>query len=338
MISVLSNSFDRLEELEQPAVVVVGVAQEAGEDLHHARVQLLLVGRQAVPVLHVGIVTRELGVLRDDAQLLLLLEHLFSIRVPAVVELPLVLVGPLLRDVVRCVRGAGAEVHEERLVRRDLLGVGDEADRLVHEVFRQVVALVRASSRARRRDCRRRALDSDLMRVAAQEAVVALETASERPAVVGPGCGDLICRRQVPFPERERAVSMLEQHFGKEAVLERDVAVAAGIAGRSLGDARHRVRVMVASREDARARRRAERRRVHAVEEQAVRSQGVDVRRLDRAAVAAHLAEAGVVLHDEQDVGCAFFGAKWLRPGRARHIERPADDARERCAGFVFLE
>ena len=134
---------DRLQEVEQAAVVMVGVRQEAGEDLHHAGVELLLVGRQRVPVLHVGIVAREFGVLRDDAQLLLPREHLLAVGIPAVVELALVLVRPLLGHVMRRVHRAGAEVHEERLVRRDLLGVGDEADRLVHQVLGQVVALFR---------------------------------------------------------------------------------------------------------------------------------------------------------------------------------------------------
>ena len=72
---------------------------------------------QLVPVLHVGIVPRQLRVLRDDAQLLLLRERLLAIGVPAVVELALVLVRPFLRHVMRRVAGAGAEVQEERLVR-----------------------------------------------------------------------------------------------------------------------------------------------------------------------------------------------------------------------------
>ena len=47
----------------QPADVVIGVLAEAGEHLHHARVELALVGRELVPVLHVGIVPGQHGVL-----------------------------------------------------------------------------------------------------------------------------------------------------------------------------------------------------------------------------------------------------------------------------------
>ena len=63
MISVLSSSPMLFEEVDQPADVVVGVLEEAGEHLHHARVELALVGRELVPVLHVGVVAREHRVL-----------------------------------------------------------------------------------------------------------------------------------------------------------------------------------------------------------------------------------------------------------------------------------
>ena len=65
MISVLSSSPISLEEVDQPADVMVGVLEEAGEHLHHARVELALVGGQLVPVLHVRVVARQLGVLRQ---------------------------------------------------------------------------------------------------------------------------------------------------------------------------------------------------------------------------------------------------------------------------------
>ena len=64
---------------------------------------------------------RELAVLRDHAQLLLTGEDLFTQRVPALIELALGLVGPLLRHVVWRVRRTGCEVDEERLVWSELL-------------------------------------------------------------------------------------------------------------------------------------------------------------------------------------------------------------------------
>ena len=44
----------------QPPDVVVGVLEEAGEHLHHARVEALLVGAQAVPRRDVGIARGQL--------------------------------------------------------------------------------------------------------------------------------------------------------------------------------------------------------------------------------------------------------------------------------------
>ena len=165
---------------------------------------------------------------------------------------------------------AGAEVHEEGFVGRDLLGVGDEADGLVDQVFGEVVALFGCLLR----------LDGMvvvdqfrivLVGVAAEEAVVALEAASQWPAIVGAGCRDLIGGRQVPLAEGIGVVAVLQQHLGEHAVLEGDVSVSAGIAGRSLGDAGHGVRVVVAAGHDAGTGGRTERRGVHVVKEQAVR-------------------------------------------------------------------
>ena len=112
---------DLLQEVDKFSDVVVGVLQEAGEHLHHAGIEALLLGRQAVPVGHIGVVARKHGALRDDAQFLLAREGVLAVGVPAAIEFALVLVGPLLRHVVGRMHGAGAEVHEEGLIRRHLL-------------------------------------------------------------------------------------------------------------------------------------------------------------------------------------------------------------------------
>ncbi len=154
MISVLSSSPVSRRKSSSRPIVGVGVGQEAGEHLHHPGGQAAGVGGERLPLGDVGIVPRELGVGRDDAELLLAGEHLPAVGVPAVVEPPGVAVGPLLRHVVRGVRRAGAEVQVERLVRGHLLGVGDERDRVVGEVLGQVVALLRARAAARPGGCR----------------------------------------------------------------------------------------------------------------------------------------------------------------------------------------
>ena len=103
---------------------------------------------------------------------------------------------------------------------------------------------------------------------------------------------------------------MLQEHLREKSIFEWNVAIAAGKAGGTLGDTGHGVRMMVAPGQDAGARRRAQRRGVHVVEEQAVRGELVDVRRCDGASVTAQLGEAGIVLYDEEDVGCTFFARR----------------------------
>ena len=217
----------------------------------------------------------------------------------------------------------------ERLVRGDLLGVGDELDGLVRQVLGQVIALLRG---ARRLDL---VVVVDQIRiplagVAAQEPVEPLETAAQRPAVERPGRGLELRRQQVVLADHVGAVAVLLQHLRQEPVLERDAAVVARVPGRQLVDRRRRVGVVVAAGDDARPRRRAQRRGVHVGVQQAAGGQRVEIRRRDRAAVAAELPEPGVIQHDEQHIRRASGRPQRPRPRRARLLRRPPDHARER--------
>ena len=131
---------------------------------------------------------------------------------------------------------------------------------------------------------------------------------------------------------------MPQQHLRQEAVLERDQAVVARVAGRELRDARHRVAVMVAAGDHARPARRAQRRRVHVAVAQPIVREAIQVRRRDRAAEAAELAEAGVVEHDEQHVRSTLRRPHQGRPRRCRFISRPADHAGEGGARRVLVQ
>ena len=111
-----------LDRVDHAADVVVGVLREARVDLHLARVERLELVGHVVPRGERVVARRELRIGRDDAELLLARERLLAELVPALVELPLVLVGPRLRDVVRRVAAPGREVDEERLRRRPARG------------------------------------------------------------------------------------------------------------------------------------------------------------------------------------------------------------------------
>ena len=80
---------------------------------------------------------------RGNAKFFLVSKDHLAVGVPAVIELALVLVGPLFGDVMRSVHGSRAEVHEERFVGRHLLGFSNKTDGFVYQVFRQVIAFFR---------------------------------------------------------------------------------------------------------------------------------------------------------------------------------------------------
>src|SRR5690606_33239062 len=104
---------------------------EAREDLHHARIEPAFVWRTGVPGRDVRIVAGELGICRDDAKLLLPLQHPFAIDVPAIVEGAGVPLRPFRPHMMWRMHGAWAEIQEERLLRSDLLGVSDELNGVV---------------------------------------------------------------------------------------------------------------------------------------------------------------------------------------------------------------
>jgi len=120
--------------------------------------------------------------------------------------------------------GARAVVEEERLVRRDSVRVLDELDRLVGEVDRQVVAVL-GQRRLGRRVVVVDQVGIPLVGLAAEEPVVALEAAAERPLPLRRGEVHLVLGAQVPLPDHVGVPATLAQHLGDVGALERDVAV-----------------------------------------------------------------------------------------------------------------
>ena len=70
--------------------------EETGKDFLQTRIDCALDIVEIGPCLNARIARWKLGVLRDNAQLFLALEGLFTDLVPTLVELSLVFVGPLL--------------------------------------------------------------------------------------------------------------------------------------------------------------------------------------------------------------------------------------------------
>ena len=216
----------------------------------------------------------QLRVLRDHAELLLARERLLAQRVPALVELALVLGRPLGGHVVRRVRRAGRVVDEERLVRHQRLLLADPVDRVVGHVLGEVVALL---GRAVGLDRRRAVVERGrvLVRLAADEAVEVLEAAAAgRPGVERPDRARLPDRHLVALAELRGRVAVQLQRLGERRRRVRPDRAVAGRGGRDLGDPAHADRVVVAAGEQRLPRRRAERGRVEAVVLEPVRPPG----------------------------------------------------------------
>ncbi len=128
-----------LDFINDPSRVVVGVLGEAGEDFHEAALERSFILGDRFPGGHGGGTRRELGVLWNPALLLGALEDALAVRVPAVVELVLVFVGPLLHHLVRAVRCARGPIHEERLVRREGPLFAQPLDGVLRDVLGEVV-------------------------------------------------------------------------------------------------------------------------------------------------------------------------------------------------------
>ena len=90
-----------------------------------------------------------------------------------------------------------------------------------------------------------------LVGLAAEKAVIFLETHAERPMIERPRRGVGGVGRQVPFAERHGVVAVLLQHFGDRAGALGDRSIAAGIAGRRFGDRGEADLVMVAAGQQA---------------------------------------------------------------------------------------
>ena len=226
--------------------MVVGVREERRVHLHLAGEDRLELVGHVVPRRDLRGPRGELGVGGDHAERLLAGEDLLAERVPACVEAAAVAVDPLLGHVVRRVRRAGREVHEERLVGHQRLLLAHPRDGLVGHVLGEVVPVLR---RLGRLDRRRALVDRRvvLVRLTADEAVEVLEAAAaRRPRVERAHRARLVHRHLVALAELRRRVPVQLQDLRKRRRGVRTDPVVARRRRRELGDATHPDRMVIA--------------------------------------------------------------------------------------------
>ena len=291
-----------VDRVDQPADVVVGVLQEPGVHLHLPGQHRLQVIRHVVPGRDLGVPRGQFGFGRDDPQLLLPGERTLPLHVPPVVELTLVLVGPLLWDVVGGVRRAGGEVDEERLVRHQGLLLTHPSHGAIGQILGQVISLFGGGRRLNRGGAviERRI---PLVVLATDEPVEGLEpAAARRPRLERTHRRGLPHRHLVALAELGGGVPVQLQRHRQRRFGVRPQRAVARSRGRGLGDAAHPHRVMVAARQQRGPGGRAECRRVEAVVPQTARREPIGDRRATRTPERARRPEPDIVEQHDQNI------------------------------------
>ena len=219
----------RVEKADQPRQMLVGMVEHAGEGRLQPREDALFVGAVLVPCLHAVIARGQPGFRRHDPHRLLPRHPLLALDVPAMGEHRVVALDDVDRRLVRRVAGAEREPGQPRDIGPVGDVIGDEADRLVDQIGRQVIA-VRIDAGRIDMGVVGHEFGRELVGLGIEEAVEAIEAAAERPAVERPGGAAFGQRRDVPFADHVVAIAVRPQHLGQRARLARDLAAIAGIA------------------------------------------------------------------------------------------------------------
>ena len=229
----------RLDFVDQAAYVPVSVFREAGKNLHLPGVELLLGVVERIPGRIRVRSGRQLGVRRDDAELLLALKGFLTVLIPAIVELALVFVRPFLRNMMRRMGGAGGVIDEPWLVRVMCADGVQPLDGLVGDVVGEVIELpVLALGDAENRVV----LGDDwivLAGGAGQKAPPVVKAPCLRPVLEGAGRPHLAARRHVPLAEAGGDVAVFLQDAGQCRATARPCTGVAGERSRKFGDAAH---------------------------------------------------------------------------------------------------
>ena len=319
-----------LDRLDDAADLVVDIGHVGGPDVDLAEVELLLVGRQRLPLRQEVRPGRQLGVRRHDAELLLVLEDALGDRVPAVVEEMhgADLLDPFRGRMMRRVRRARRVVDEPGPLRVGRGLRADVLDAVVRHRGDQVPARL-AVVGMDRRGVAEEVARLPLAGVAADEAVEIVVALSDRPMVERSLRARLPDRDVVVLAEPGGGVAvLLERQRSMRRLGPRD-GVVAGIAGRGFGHHAEADPVMVPAGEQRGPGRRAERRVVHLGVAQAALRQLVQRRRRHEAAERRVGAEARVVDQDEQHVRRAFGRHDGRRPARLAVDQVRLDEALE---------
>ena len=168
-----------------------------------------------------------------------------------------------------------------------------------------------------------------LARIAAHETVEIVKAHADRPLIEGSGGAVLEGRRIVVLAEPRGGIAILLQNIADRRIVDADDRIIARITGRLFGDDAEADRVVIAAGDQCGAGRRAQGGRVELGIAQAGIGDAIERRRRDDAAKGTGDAIAGIVGHDEEDVGRALGRHDLRRPVGRRILGGEADLAAE---------
>ena len=143
----------------------------------------------------------------------LLFKDAFLVGVPAIAELPLVLVGPGLGDVMGTMNGTRRPPHQKGAIRFHGTMPAHPFNRLVGHVLREVVVFVVGYVRRRNGVIVLPQRGFPLGCFTRDKAIEIVKAAARGSPIVG-AVGNLIDRRVVVFAKRCSRVAVVAKHFG----------------------------------------------------------------------------------------------------------------------------
>ncbi len=150
----------------------------------------------------------------------------------------------------------------------------------------------------------------ELVGLALEETVEAVEAPAERPLIEGPGGRALLHAGQVPLADAERGVAVVREHLRHRGRIVGDMPQHVGEPGAKVGNRPHADRVGRAAGQERRASGRAQRCGVEVGELQSPGRQRIDVGGIDVGPVATELGVAGVVEQHDHNVGRRVVGRR----------------------------
>ena len=300
-----------------PSDLGVGVFGESSEGLHERLGHLTLLRGQLRPRGHALGPRRQLGVVGNNAQLLLSRQGDVTLLVPSVLEAPPVLLPPRWRHVQGRMTCTGCEIQEERPLVLEAPMQLDPAGRVVDQVLGQVIRALRVPGRFDR-TCSVVQQGVPVIHFGTHEPIEMIEPLVRRPPVKRAERAHLMRWSLVPLANRGGGISVPAQDLGESRRRRRAPRAIARIVASHLRDEAHSDRMMVSSGQKRLTGRCAQATHVEPGVTHALRCEPFRMWRLARATKHAGAAKPDVIQQDEKNIRAIDLGPARIHVAHSR--------------------